>query len=166
MLTQYLNTLKDQGNLTFDDIEKKSGIPKDTIKNIFTGKTKAPGTDTLVPIIYAMGGSLDAAFGHAPKESTTSATMIKELYDNYLKDVKEHYEHRLSELKEHYVELKERNAEMKERHEERISEINEHIKTIRLDKRWFRIATCILATAFVALLVAEVLLPGHGWIQY
>ena len=166
MLTQYLNTLKEQGNFTFDDIENLSGISKDTIKNIFSGKTKAPGTDTLAPIVYAMGGSLDAALGHAKREDTNSMAMLKELYESHLKDVKDHYEHRLSEMKEHYQEMKERNAEMKERHEERIAEINEHIKTIRLDKRWFRIATCILATAFVALLVAEVLLPGHGWIRY
>ena len=92
--------------------------------------------------------------------------MLKEMHEKHLADVKEHYDHRLAEIKEHYLELKERNSEMKERHEERIAEINEHISTIKLDKRWFRIATCILAAAFIALLVAEVLLPGHGWIRY
>ena len=166
MLTTYLNTLKEQGNFTFDDIENLSGIPKDTIKNIFSGKTKAPGTETLAPIVYAMGGSLDAAFGHGKKEDTNSLTMLKELYENHLADVKEHYEHRLAEMKEHYNELKENNAAMKERHEERIAEINEHIETIKLDKRWFRIATCASVVALVAFCMLEILTPGMGWLRY
>jgi transcriptional regulator with XRE-family HTH domain len=166
MLTTYLNTLKEQGNFTFDDIENLSGIPKDTIKNIFSGKTKAPGTETLAPIVYAMGGSLDAAFGHGKKEDTNSLTILKELYENHLADVKEHYEHRLAEMKEHYNELKENNAAMKERHEERIAEINEHIETIKLDKRWFRIATCASVVALVAFCMLEILTPGMGWLRY
>jgi transcriptional regulator with XRE-family HTH domain len=166
MLITYLNTLKEQGNFTFDDIENLSGIPKDTIKNIFSGKTKAPGTETLAPIVYAMGGSLDAAFGHGKKEDTNSLTMLKELYENHLADVKEHYEHRLAEMKEHYNELKENNAAMKERHEERIAEINEHIETIKLDKRWFRIATCASVVALVAFCMLEILTPGMGWLRY
>lgn len=166
MLATYLNALKEQGNFTFDEIENLSGIPKDTIKNIFSGKTKAPGTETLAPIVYAMGGSLDAAFGHGKKEDTNSVTMIKELYENHLKDVKDHYEHRLAELKEHYQELKASNIEMKERHEERIAEINEHIETIKLDKRWFRIATCASVVALVAFCMLEILTPGMGWLRY
>ena len=88
------------------------------------------------------------------------------MHEKHLADVTNHYEHRLADLKEQNNQSKERISEMKERFDERIAEINEHIKTIKLDKRWFRIATCVLATAFVSLLVAEVLFPRHGWIQY
>ena len=154
MLVNYLNTLKNQGNFTLDDISDLSGIPKDTVKNVLSGKTKGPGIETVAPIIYAMGGSLDAVYNPNKKENpeTNSIIMLKELHENHLKDVKEHYECRL--------------AEMKERHEERIAEVNEHIDTIKLDKKWFRIATCVLAVAFVALLIAEVMNPELGWIRY
>ena len=168
MLTTYLNTLKNQGNFTYETIANLSGIPEATIKNVFSGKTEDPRFETVSAIILSMGGSLDAVYNPNKKESPDANTilMLKEMHEKHLADVKEHYEHRLAELKEHYRELKERNAEMKERHEERIAEINEHIKTIKLDKRWFRISTCILAAAFIALLVAEVLFPGHGWIKF
>jgi 50S ribosomal subunit-associated GTPase HflX len=75
-------------------------------------------------------------------------------------------EHRLEQMKEHYIELKESNAAVKERHEERIAEINEHIETIKLDKRWFRIATCASVVAFVAFCMLEILTPGMGWLRY
>ena len=39
MLTTYLNTLKNQGNFTFETISNLSGIPEATVKNIFSGKT-------------------------------------------------------------------------------------------------------------------------------
>lgn len=168
MLINYLKALKNQGNFTFEDIANLSGIPEPTVKNIFSGKTETPGIDTVSRIVYAMGGSLDAIYGHSKTESadTNSVVAIKEIYEKYLIDTKDHYEHRLSELKEHYNELKASNAEMKERHEERIAEINEHIKTIKLDKKWFRLATCILGLALVALLVADIIAPGLGWFQY
>lgn len=168
MITKYLKALQNQGNFTIEEISKLSGIAEPTVKNVFSGKTESPGIDTLAPIIYAMGGSLDAAFGRNKTESAdlNSAVAIKEIYEKYLIDTKDHYEHRLSELKEHYNELKASNAEMKARHEERIAEINEHIQTIKLDKKWFRLATCILGLALVALLVADILAPGLGWFQY
>lgn len=160
MLVTYLETLKEQGHFTIDEISNLSGISKDTVKNVFSGKTKDPGIFTIAPIIYAMGGNLDAVFNRSKKESAdaNSIVLLKEMYENHLTDVKDHYEHRLTELKE-------RTTEMKERHEERIAEINEHIDTIKLDKRWFRFATCILAFALVALLVADILAPGLGWFQ-
>ena len=168
MLVTYLETLKEQGHFTIDEISNLSGISKDTVKNVFSGKTKDPGIFTIAPIIFAMGGNLDAVFSRSKKESadTNSIVLLKEMYENHLNDVKDHYEHRLSELKEHYTEMKERNAEMKERHEERITEINEHIDTIKLDKKWFRIATCICALALVTILVVEMLTPGMGWVRY
>ena len=147
MLTTYLNTLKMQGSFTIDDIANLSGIAKDTVKNVMSGKTKDPGIETLSRIIYAMGGSLDAAYGNEKTDSaeTNSMIILKEMHEKHIADVTSHYEHRLSEMKEHYI---------------------EHIETIKLDKKWFRIATCVLAIAFLTLLIAEVIFPAYGWIRY
>lgn len=168
MLIKYLNYLKDQGNFTFDEISEICDVPKDTVKNIYSGKTKDPGIITTSKLVYGMGGSLDAIYRPDKKESadTNSLLMLKEMYEKHLSDVKDHYEHRLEQMKEHYIELKESNAAMKERHEERIAEINEHIETIKLDKRWFRIATCASVVALVAFCMLEILTPGMGWLRY
>lgn len=168
MLITYLNTLKSQGNLTLEAISKLSGVPEATVKNIFSGKTEDPGITNVSKIIYSMGGSLDALYNHNKTESadTNSMVILKEMYEKHLDDVKDHYEHRLAEMKEHYIELKESNVEMKERHEERIAEINEHIETIKLDKKWFRIASCAAVIALVAFCVLEILTPGMGWLRY
>lgn len=168
MITNYLKTLKNQGNFTIEDISKLSGIPEPTVKNIFSGKTETPGIETIAPIVYAMGGSLDAIYNHNKTESadTNSMILLKEMYEKHLSDVKDHYEHRLAEMKEHYIELKESTVAMKERHEERIAEINEHIETIKLDKKWFRIVSCASVIALVAFCVLEILTPGMGWLKY
>ena len=154
MIQTYLNTLKTQGNFTIETIAKLSGIPEAPVKNIFSGKTEDPRFETVSSIVKAMGGSLDAVYSIAKKEDVEANSIIalKESYERQLKEQEAHYQQRISDMKEHY--------------EERIAEINEHIDTIKLDKRWFRIATCICAVALVVLFIIELLTPGMGWFQY
>lgn len=154
MITAYLNTLKSQGNFTFEAISNLSGVPEATVKNIFSGKTEDPRFETVSAIVKAMGGSLDAVYSVAKKEDVEANSIItlKESYEQRLKETNEHYQQRIADMKEHY--------------EERITEINEHIATIQLDKRWFRIATCICAFALVVLFIVEILTPGMGWFRY
>ncbi|MEE1048212.1 MAG: hypothetical protein U0M60_12415 [Clostridia bacterium] len=154
MLIEYLETLKNKGNFTFATISNLSGVPEATVKNIFTGKTEDPRFETVSLIIKAMGGSLDAVYSVAKKDDVESNAVIaiKEGYEERIKEINEHHRQRIEDMKEHY--------------EQRIEEINEHIATIQLDKRWFRIATCICATALVVLFVVELLTPGLGWFRY
>lgn len=154
MIPAYLNTLKSQGNFTFETISNLSGVPESTVKNIFTGKTEDPRFETVSAIVKAMGGSLDAVYSVAKKDDVEANSIIalKETYEQRLKEKDEHYQQRIADMKEHY--------------EERITEINEHIATIQLDKRWFRIATCICAFALVVLFIVELITPGLGWFRY
>ena len=154
MLTTYLNTLKSKGNFTIETISNLSGIPEATVKNIFSGKTEDPRFETVSAIVKAMGGSLDAIYNVSKKEDVEGNSIItlKESYDQRLSDIKEYYELRIKDLKERY--------------EERLSDQKEHISTIMLDKRWFRIATCICAFALVVLFVMDIIIPGLGWIRY
>ena len=154
MITTYLNTLKSKGNFTIETISNLSGIPEATVKNIFSGKTEDPRFETVSAIVKAMGGSLDAIYSVSKKEDIEGNSIItlKESYDQRLEDIKDHYEQRISDLKKHY--------------EERMADQKEHISTIMLDKRWFRIATCICAFALVVLFVMEIIMPGLGWIRY
>ena len=155
MLTTYLKTLKEKGNFTTESIAKLSGIPEATIKNIISGKTEDPRFETVSAIIKAMGGSLDAIYDTIQKEdiAANSVITIKEAYEHRLKEQKEHYENRIAEIKEHY--------------KNQLEEKNAHIETLKLDKRWFRIAAVVGAVAVFALFVViEALTPGHGWFRY
>lgn len=154
MLPTYLNTLKSQGNFTIETISNLSGIPEATVKNIFSGKTEDPRFETVSAIVKAMGGSLDAIYSAVTKEDveTNSVITLKESYEQRIKELKEYYEGRIVETRTHY--------------EERLSDKNDHIATIVLDKRWFRIATCICAFALVILFIVEILTPGLGWFRY
>lgn len=154
MIPAYLNTLKTQGNFTFETISNLSGIPEATVKNIFSGKTEDPRFETVSAIVKAMGGSLDAIYSATKNEDVVANAVItiKESYEQRIKELKEYYEQRITDIKGHY--------------EERLSDKKDHIATIMLDKRWFRIATCICAFALVVLFVVEILTPGMGWFRY
>ena len=154
MITTYLNSLKTKGNFTFENISKLSGIPEATVKNIFSGKTEDPRFETVSAIIKSMGGSLDAIYEIAKTEDikTNSVITLKESYEKRLSEIKDSYERRIVELKEYY--------------EQRLQDQKEHIATIMLDKKWFRIATCICAFALVGLFIIELLTPGMGWFRY
>lgn len=154
MLLTYLNTLKTQGNFTFEAISNLSGVPESTVKNIFSGKTDDPRFETVSKVIKAMGGSLDAVYSATKKEDVEANSVItlKESYEQRIKDLTDHYEQRLADTKQHY--------------EERLADKRDHIATIQLDKRWFRIATCICAFALVVLFIVEILTPGMGWFRY
>ena len=154
MLTNYLNTLKNKGNFTYETISKLSGIPEATIKNIFSGKTEDPRFETVSAIVNSMGGSLDAIYTAAKKEDVEANAVIaiKEAYEERIVLIKEQYEQRLSEKEKHYERL--------------LLEAEKHIETIKLDKRWFRIGFVVSVFIFAMLCIAELLNPNLGWFRY
>lgn len=154
MLTNYLNTLKNKGNFTYETISKLSGIPEATIKNIFSGKTEDPRFETVSAIVNSMGGSLDTIYNTTKKEDieANAIIVIKETYENRIAELKEHYEHRLTEKDKHYERL--------------LLEAEKHIETIKLDKRWFRIGFVVSVFIFAMLCIAELLNPNLGWFRY
>lgn len=66
MLPDYLNTLKDKRNLSWQDISDLSNVPIPTLRNIFSGATQNPGIQPIVAIVKALGGSLDEALDLVP----------------------------------------------------------------------------------------------------
>ena len=154
MLTEYLNTLKNKGNFTYETISNLSGIPEATVKNIFSGKTEDPRFETVSAIVNAMGGSLDAIYSVAKQEDieANAVIAIKDMYEERISIIKEQYEQRLSEKDKHYDRL--------------LLEAEKHIETIKLDKRWFRLGFVISVFIFALLCVAELLNPNLGWLRY
>lgn len=155
MLTTYLNTLKNKGNFTYETISNLSGIPEGTVKNIFSGKTDDPRFETVSAIVMAMGGSLDAIYCATKKEDVEANAVIaiKESYEQRIKELKEHFEHRIAEKDKHYERL--------------LLESEKHIDTIKLDKKWFRLASAFSVLALIGLfLFIEFMSPGHGWFTF
>ncbi len=57
MLIQKMQNLKDESQMSYQDIADKSGVPVSTVRRIFSGQTPDPGYTTVLSIIEAMGGS-------------------------------------------------------------------------------------------------------------
>ena len=139
MVKVYLNTLKTNGNYTYTDISNLSGIPEATIRKIFSGETADPRFETIAKLVTAMGGSMDKIL--AEDDNKPDIKQIGELEKDVIKAVKDIYENRIADLKD-------------------------QIFSLKRDKRVLTIATVLLVAFIVFLLVFDLSLGSHGWIEY
>ena len=84
---ELLKKLMQDKKLTPADIEKRRGIPEQTVKNIINGKTGNPGIETLAPICEELEIPIEDVLFSRNKEIETkvlkeepSAYNIKEMY--------------------------------------------------------------------------------------
>lgn len=73
-ICEHLRFLKEQSNMTLQEISDASHIPLSTVKRIFAGQTDSPGFQTVCDLIRVMGGSLDTLLGLTPKVDPMPAT--------------------------------------------------------------------------------------------
>lgn len=64
MLSDQLKALKNQKNLTAQEIADRAGVPISTVNKILSGQTDNPGFRVTCDIIKAMGGSVDELIGN------------------------------------------------------------------------------------------------------
>ncbi len=62
MWSENLKALKKRTGLSIKQIADKSNLPERTVNRIFSGDTDNPYMTTLIPIVNALGGSLDEIF--------------------------------------------------------------------------------------------------------
>lgn len=132
-IREYLNALKDAGDFTYEDIANLSGIPHQTVRNIYTGKTPDPRFGTVAKIIISLGGDLNEIVGYEKKKEieVNSTVTIKETYEMRITDLAKSYEDRIADIKafaEQRVEDVQkccdlRLADMKKMYEERLAEM-------------------------------------------
>lgn len=173
LVSNYLSSLKTKTGLTFEAIAEKSGRSESTVKKLCHGATEDPRLDSVAPIIYAMGGSLDEMLNPGKSKDAmkeVSVVSLKETYEYQIAVMKETNEAHITNLRAHYErhieELKEHHKTVEEHYERRLADKREHIETILLDKKWFRLGFCISIFIFAALCVAELLNPNLGWFRY
>ena len=132
---EYLIGLKDTGNFSYEDIANLSGIPVQTVRNIYTGKTPDPRFATVAKIIISLGGDLNEIIGYEKKKEieVNSTVSLKETFEMRIADLIKSYEDRIEDVKafceqrvadvQKCCEL--RLADMKRNYEERLAEQRE-----------------------------------------
>jgi transcriptional regulator with XRE-family HTH domain len=121
---EYLTALKNAGDFTYEDIANLSGIPHQTVRNIYTGKTPDPRFATVAKIIISLGGDLNEIIGYEKKKDieVNSTVTLKETYEMRIADLIKSYEERIEDVKA-FCEL--RLADVRRGYEERIAELKE-----------------------------------------
>ena len=78
-----------------------SGIPLQTVRNIFTGKTPDPRFNTIAKIIISLGGDLNELVGYDKKKEieVNSTVSLKETYEMRIADIIKSYETRIEDIK-------------------------------------------------------------------
>ena len=97
----YLVALKETGHFSYEDVANLSGIPVQTVRNIYTGKTPDPRFATVAKIIISLGGDLNEIIGYEKKKEieVNSTVSLKETYEMRIADLIKSYEERIEDVK-------------------------------------------------------------------
>jgi transcriptional regulator with XRE-family HTH domain len=173
LVAEYLSLLKAKTGLTYEAIAEKSNRSESSVKNLCLGKSDDPRIDTIAPIVYALGGSMDEMLNpEKSKDELKEASVIalKDSYDYETKLMKESYETQVNNVRSHY---EQHHEDLKENFEKRLADkreliesYKEHIKTIEKNFLICKIALIICVVVFIGVLIAELANPNLGWFRY
>lgn len=80
MWSENLKALKKRTGLSIKQIAEKTNLPERTVNRIFSGEVDNPYVTTLIPIVNALGGSLDELF--ADTNAVVGSKNLVELQNN------------------------------------------------------------------------------------
>ena len=158
IVANYLSALKEKSGLTYETIAEKSGISESTVKNLFSGKSEDPRINTVAPILYVMGGSLDEAYTGKSKDTVKeiSINSIKEMYEFQLAEHRKTEEAHINNIRAHY----------EQHREDTISNFERLLKEKDKQITFFKILACAGLAVLIVLLILEVTNPSLGWIKF
>lgn len=173
LVANYLSMLKAKTGLTYEAIAEKSKRSESTVKNLCLGKAEDPRIDTVAPVVYALGGSMDEMLNPEKNKDELKETSVIALKDSYKHQVelqKETYEVHIGNIRTHY---EQHHEDLKENFEKRLADKREiietkdaHIKTLEKECRHNKIAFWICICVFVTVLIVEIMNPNLGWFRY
>ena len=171
IVIKYLVTLKEKSGLTYEAIADASGIPESTVKKLFSGKVENPGLDTILPVMYVLGGSFEEITGKSKDEVTAfSINSIKEMYEFQLAEHRKTEEAHIENIRAHYEQHREdvtKNYEMRLADKrEIIDQQEEHIKTLKKENLISKILAGVGYGILIVLLILEVANPNLGWLRF
>ena len=173
LVAEYLSLLKAKTGLTYEAIAEKSNRSESSVKNLCTGKSDDPRIDTIAPIVYALGGSLDEMLN--PRKSKdelkeTSVIALKDTYEYQASLLKDASEEHINNIRLHY---EQHHEDLKENFERRLADKRELIESYKeqvgiLKKEYLisKIALFACVALFIMFLIAELLNPNLGWFRY
>ena len=131
---EYLLALKNTGNFSYEDIANLSGIPLQTVRNIYTGKTPDPRFATVAKIIISLGGDLNEIIGYEKKKEieVNSTVSLKETYEMRIADLVKSYETRIDDIK---ALCEQRVEDVRKCYEMRIADIKQGIKEMYAEQK-------------------------------
>ena len=173
IVANYLSMLKAKTGLTYEAIAEKSKISESSVKNLCLGKSEDPQINTVAPVVYALGGSMDEMLNpdkNKDELKETSVIALKDSFEFQAKLLKEANEVHINNIRAHYDQHHE---DLKENFEKRLSDKREiieshkeHIKTLERECKHSKIAFWICILVLVSLLIAEVMNPNLGWLRF
>ena len=139
---ELLKKLMQDKKLTPAEMEKRTGVPEQTVKNIVNGKTGNPGIETLAPICEELGIPIEDVLFSRNKEIETkvlkeepSAYNLKEMYEFQIAILNKAHETEINNIREHYErEVKAHEKEMsnmREHYERELKQQSEYYERIR-----------------------------------
>lgn len=173
LVAEYLSSLKKKTGLTYEAIAEESKRSESTVKNLCLGKAEDPRIDTVAPIVYALGGSMDEMLNpnkNKDELKETSVQALKESYEIQAALQKETTELHINNIRSHYEQHRE---DFKENIEKLlmskdliINTKDDVIKTLKTLCVTLAGALSICLFILVGLLIIEVMNPNLGWIRY
>ena len=166
LVAEYLNALRVKSGLSYEAIAEKSKRSESTVKNLCTGKTEDPRLDTVAPIVYAMGGSIDEMYN--PDKSKceikeTSLLALKDIYENQLEAIKASYDEQINSIRSHY---EQHHQDLVDNFEKRLADKREIIELQKKEHKLSKTVAWILGFILISLLIAEVSNPNLGWFRF
>ena len=180
LVAEYLSLLKAKTSLTYEAIAEKSKISESTVKNLCLGKAESPRIDTVAPIVYALGGSMDEMLNPDKskdelKETSVialkdtyefQAALLKETNEVHISNIRSHYDQHRADFKENTEKLLASKDEIIKSKDEVIGEKDTTIKSMKLLCVTLAIVFGISLIILVGLLILEVMNPDLGWIKF
>ena len=173
IVAKYLTDLKEKSGLTYEAIAGKSERAESTVKNLCSGKTSDPRLDTVAPVIYAMGGSIDEMLNPDKSKDEIkelSISQIKGIYEFQLSEMSKLHEKHIDDIRAHYEQHRQ---DFKDNVEHRLSDKREiitqkeeHIKSLKKTCLTIFGFALLCAGTLITILILEVLNPSLGWIRF
>ena len=158
LVAKYITALKDKTGLSYETIAQKSSTSESTVKNLCLGKTEDPRLNTVAPVIYAMGGSVDEMYTGKNKDAVKeiSISSIKEIYEQQLSEMAKINETHINNIRSHY----------EQHRDDTISNFERLLKEKDKQITFFKILACIGLGILIGILILEVTNPNLGWIRF
>ena len=165
LVAKYLTALKEKSGLTYEAIAEKSERSESTVKNLCTGRTEDPRLDTVAPVIYAVGGSIEEMYTGKTKDAVKeiSISSIKEIYEQQLLETAKMSETHINNIRAHYEQHRQ---DFKESFERRLADKREIIKEKDKQITFFKFVAGVGYAILIGLLILEVTNPNLGWIKF